>query len=334
MCELKGRHPEIALETLCRLFGFTRQGLWKQGQAHYAEEIDNTAIVNEVRIIRRDMPRLGVRKLQVILAGGGHEVSRDKLFDILRDSGLLVRRSHRRIATTNSRHWMKKWKNLIKGVTPEHPDQVWVSDITYIEVVHGDQRTFMYLSLITDAYTHEIVGYALHDTLDTDGPLKALSMAVASRPAESLCGLIHHSDRGSQYCCQEYVRKLQTAGILISMTENGDPYENAVAERVNGILKTEWLYHMKLSSQQEARETIDKIIYLYNHVRPHQSVGNMTPSAARITPCPVRKLWRNYWRLKRQGQQQGGVESPPGELATDGLLVADALRGRAAAVPI
>ena len=198
-------------------------------------------------MIRQDMPRLGVRKLQVILSEDGHEISRDKLFNILRDSGLLVRRSRTRIITTDSRHWMKKWKNLIKGITPDHPDQIWVSDITYIEVLQGDQKSFMYLSLITDAFTHEVVGYALHDTLDTEGPLRALTMAISSRPAEALRGLIHHSDRGSQYCSQEYVRRLQNLGILISMTDNGDPYENAIAERVNGILKTEWLYHIKLT---------------------------------------------------------------------------------------
>ena len=296
--------------------------------------MDNTAIVNEVKMIRRDMPRLGVRKLRVILADGGHEVSRDKLFDILRDSGMLVRGSHTRIITTYSRHWMKKWKNLIKDVIPERPDQIWVSDITYVEVMSGDRKTFMYLSLITDAYTHEIMGYALHDTLDTEGPLRALAMAIASRPAESLRGLIHHSDRGCQYCCQEYVRRLQSRGILISMTDNGDPYENAVAERVNGILKTEWLYHMRLSSPKQARETIDRIIHLYNTVRPHQSVGNLTPAAVRNSSSPVRRLWKNYWQIKRMGQQPAGEESPSGELPADGRGVAATLAGRVAAVPI
>ena len=267
-------------------------------------------------MIRRDMPRLGVRKLQVILSDGGHEIGRDRLYDILRSSGQLVRRSRTRIVTTYSRHWMKKWKNLIKEITPERPDQIWVSDITYIEVLRDDQKIFMYLSLITDAYTHEIVGYALHDTLDTEGPLKALTMAIATRPAETLLGLIHHSDRGCQYCCQEYVRRLQNLGILISMTDHGDPYENAVAERVNGILKTEWLYQIKLSSQEEARQTIDRIIYLYNNVRPHQSVGNMTPAAVRAVSGPVRKLWKNYWQLKRVGQQAAGAESPRSSPAT------------------
>ena len=270
-------------------------------------------------MIRRDMPRLGVRKLQVILSDGGHDVGRDKLFAILRDSGMLVRRSHTRIVTTNSRHWMKKWKNLVRDIVPERPNQIWVSDITYVEVLQGEQKTFMYLSLITDAYTHEIVGYALHDTLDTEGPINALKMAVASRPAAALRGLIHHSDRGCQYCCREYVRRLQDLGILISMTDNGDPYENAVAERVNGILKTEWLYQMKIRSRAQAKETIDRVIHLYNNVRPHQSIGNLTPVAMRDSVGPARKLWKNYWSIKRTGQQQAGEESPNNSPQTDCL---------------
>lgn len=158
----------------------------------------------------------------------------------------------------------------------------------------------MYLSLITDAYTHEVVGYALHDTLDTVGPLKALGMALAKYPEGTLKGLIHHSDRGSQYCCQEYVNKLQQHGILISMTDKGDPYENAIAERVNGILKTEWLYHITLTSQAMARNVVDRVIYLYNNERPHESIGNMTPAAARATSQRLNKRWKNYWRIRRQ----------------------------------
>ena len=135
------------------------------------------------------MPRLGVRKLQVKLAENGHDIGRDKLFNLLRESGLLVKRKHYRVITTFSRHWMKKWSNLIRDIVPSHPDEVWVSDITYIEIVQGAKRTFMYLSLITDAYTHEVVGYALHDTLDTTGPLKALGMALAKYHVGTLKGL-------------------------------------------------------------------------------------------------------------------------------------------------
>ena len=275
------------------------------------------------------MPRLGVRKLQVILQENGHDISRDRLFNLLRDSGMLVRRRHTRIVTTYSRHWMKKWSNLIRDMEPSHPNEVWVSDITYIEIVRGQKKTFLYLSLITDAYTHEIVGHALHDTLDTTGPLRALTMALSKYSEESLQGLIHHSDRGCQYCSQEYIARLQQNGILISMTEKGDPYENAIAERVNGILKTEWLYDMTLGSYSQAQKAIDRIVYLYNNVRPHESVGNMTPAQVRQSSFPPKKLWKNYWRLR---QQAAGEEGPCPEPPAHGRLVAAAHRIRAAAV--
>lgn len=297
------------------------------------EEIDNTAIIGEVRLIRQDLPRLGVRKLQLLLAERGHSVSRDKLFALLRTSGMLVKRTHTRIITTNSRHWMKKWPNLIKGREPTRADEIWVSDITYVEMAgNGEKKSFLYLSLITDAYTHEIVGYALHESLDTEGPLRALRMALSKTDVRMFKGLVHHSDRGCQYCCRDYVRVLQGYGISISMTDNGDPYENAIAERVNGILKTEWLYGMKLSSVTQAREAVDKIVRLYNTVRPHESIGNLTPSAARISEEPLRKLWKNYWREKNR-QQQAGEEGPSAEPPADSLIVADAYASRAAAVP-
>ena len=283
-----------------------------------------------MRLIREDMPRLGVRKLQVILQDNGHDIGRDRLFDLLRDSGMLVKRRHSRIITTYSRHWMKKWSNLIREIEPSRPEEIWVSDITYVEIVRGSSKSFLYLSLITDAFTHEIVGYTLHDSLDTTGPLRALSMALSKYPTGALNGLIHHSDRGCQYCSREYVARLQQHGILISMTEKGDPYENAIAERVNGILKTEWLYEMTLGSYDQAQRAIDKIVYLYNNVRPHESVGNMTPAAARRASSPPKKLWKNYWRLRQQAAGEEGLcPEPPAH----GRLVADAPRTCASAVP-
>ena len=320
----------MSLDTLCGLFGYTRQGYWKQHRATCSEAMDDTAIVGEVRLIREEMPRLGVRKLQVILRDSGHDIGRDRLFELLRDSGMLVKRRRNRAVTTYSKHWMKKWPNLVRGTEPSRPGEVWVSDITYIETVRGPSKTFLFLSLITDAFTHEIVGYALHDTLDTSGPLRALAMAISQYPPGALKGLIHHSDRGAQYCSREYVSRLQQHGILISMTECGDPYENAIAERVNGILKTEWLYDMTLVSYDQARKTIDRIVYLYNNVRPHESVGNMTPAAARKYSKAPKKLWKNYWRLR---QQPAGEEGPCPEPPAAGRVVAAAHRIRAAAVP-
>lgn len=318
---------------MCELFGYTRQGYWKQQQEHYREEIDTTALLNEVRDIREDMPRCGVRKLQVIMEEKGHKIGRDRLFDLLRSCGMLVARRHHRIITTYSRHWMKKYSNLIKDMPITHPNQVWVSDITYVEVYEHRERKFLYLSLITDAYTHEIVGHALHDSLDTEGPLRALKMAEAQYGRNGLEGLIHHSDRGSQYCSRDYVNELRQHGIKISMTDNGDPYENAIAERTNGILKTEWLYHVKLTSRTMAICFIDKIVHIYNNERPHMSIGMITPVQARMQSGELRKHWKNYWAMSHRRQQQAGEESPCPEPPAPGRVVAAAHGCRAAAVP-
>lgn len=318
---------------MCGLFGFTRQGYWKQQREHYREEIDMTALLNEVRDIRTDMPRCGVRKLQILLEAKGHKIGRDRLFDLLRSCGMLVVRKHHRIITTYSKHWMKKYPNLIKDIDITHSNQVWVSDITYVELLEREERSFMYLSLVTDAYTHEIVGYALHDTLDTEGPLRAIKMAIALYGRDGLKGLIHHSDRGCQYCSQDYVNELKQYGINISMTDNGDPYENAIAERTNGILKTEWLYQVKLTSRAMATNFIDKIVRIYNNERPHMSINMMTPSQARIQSGEMKKCWKNYWALRNIGQQPASEEGPCPEPPAAGRVVADALRCRAAAVP-
>ncbi len=288
------------MESLCRLFGYTRQAYWKSRTFSIVDAMDETALLHEVREIRRELPRIGVRKLQVMLYQRGHDVGRDSLFDLLRGAGLLVSRKRFRVRTTNSRHWMRKWDNLIRDVVPICMNQIWVSDITYVEIKSANRSYWMYLSLITDAYTHEIVGYALHDTLDTRGPLQALEMALNGFPHGSLSGLIHHSDRGAQYCSKEYVSELQRNGILISMTENGDPYENAIAERTNGILKTEWLYQETLRGPSQARKRIGEIIFLYNNVRPHLSIGNLTPVQARSLKGEPAKLWKNYF-IPRQG---------------------------------
>ena len=319
---------------MCELFGYTRQGYWKQRQEQHQEEIDTTALLNEVRDIREDMPLCGVRKLQVILEEMGHRIGRDRLFNLLRSEGMLVTRRHTRIITTYSRHWMKKYSNLIKGLNINRPNQVWVSDITYVEIYEGGVRSFAYLSLITDAYTHEIVGWALHESLDTEGPLRALKMAIANFGSYGLKGLIHHSDRGCQYCSQAYVNELKQYGIRISMTEKGDPYENAIAERVNGIIKTEWLYQLKLTSLDMAQSTLSRIVWSYNEQRPHMSVGMLTPSQARFHSREMKKCWKNYWALSHAGQQPAGEEGPCPEPPAGGRVVAAAPRIRAAAVPL
>ena len=193
--------------------------------------------------------------------------------------------------TTDSDHNYRKYPNLIKGVVPTHPNQIWASDITYVETNEG----VCYLSLITDLYSHKIVGWAVGPTLETVYPLEALKMAYKSIDEETAKGLIHHSDRGSQYCSQNYVSILKSHGSQISMTQTGDPLENAIAERANGILKTEWLYRMTIPTRKVCKKELTRIIAFYNDERPHMSIGNQTPSVAHTQAGPQQKMWKNPW---------------------------------------
>ena len=179
----------------------------------------------------------------------------------------------RRYKTTDSRHHYRKYPNLIADVVPSRPNEIWVSDITYVETDEG----VCYLSLITDTYSHKIVGWAVGPTLETVYPLNALKMALATIDDVTASRLIHHSDRGCQYCSNEYVSELKKRHVNISMTQSGDPLENAIAERANGILKVEWLYKMRITTRDECRSILDRIIYFYNTQRPHVSIGMQPP---------------------------------------------------------
>jgi putative transposase len=177
--------------------------------------------------------------MQGFLSAHHFQIGRDAMFDLLSEHGLLItKRKRRGFITTLSKHRFKKYPNIIRDFIPVAPNQLWVSDITYIHLANG----FAYLSLITDAYSRKIVGFFLSRDLSAQGPLNALKMALAGNPNRN--GLIHHSDRGVQYCCDAYVKLLLVRKIKISMTQNGDPLENAIAERVNGILKQELLEEM------------------------------------------------------------------------------------------
>ena len=236
---------------------------------------------------RKLMPRLGGRKLWHLLQQDGFPVSRDRLFTLLSENNLLVKRRKKYSVTTCSRHWMRKYPNLIRGFDLERPHRLWVGDITYISLKGG----FAYLALITDAYSKRIVGYDLNTTLERDGALRALRMAIDQTPQQKRQGLIHHSDRGCQYCSKEYVKLLTDNGIRISMTEKGDPYENAVAERVNGILKSEWIDEECFESFQAAKERIDQIVILYNSLRPHASCDWLTPLEAELRTGKLKHHW-------------------------------------------
>lgn len=243
------------------------------------------------------MARVGGRKLQhmllPLLEQHGIKIGRDKLFDILADNGLLVRRRKRRkVATTDSRHPYRRYPNLIKDMEILSPRKVWVSDITYLRI--GDD--FGYLSLITDAYSKKIVGYSLYPSLKAEGPLLALDMALSR--CRDTSGLIHHSDRGCQYCCTAYREQLGNRNIAISMTERGDPYENAIAERVNGILKHEFGLDDDFINFEQAIQAVDSAIGIYNNVRPHASCDYLTPEQAEDVQGPIKYRWT---KRKKEG---------------------------------
>lgn len=240
--------------------------------------------------IRIKMPRIGTRKLFYLINEDlkklNIKMGRDVLFNFLRAEHLLVKPKRSYVKTTNSKHWMKKYPNLIEDTIVARPEQVWVSDITYIKT----DEAHHYLSLVTDAYSKRIMGYELCRNLSVEGPLRALDMAIRNRKYKGQT-LIHHSDRGLQYCSKEYVDKLISNSINISMTQNGDPYENAIAERVNGILKHEFLLIDGFKDQLQAAETIKDSVQIYNQERPHLSCGMLTPNQAHRQNKMIVRTW-------------------------------------------
>ena len=240
--------------------------------------------------IRCQMPRLGTRKLYFLMQEElmrlDIKLGRDVLFNFLRAENLLIKPKKSYVKTTNSKHWMRRYPNLIKDIEINRPEQLWVSDITYIKTEAGNE----YLSLITDAYSKKIMGYELLDNLSSNGPLKALELALKNRKYKH--NLIHHSDRGLQYCSTEYVELLKSNNIKISMTENGDPYENAIAERVNGILKYEFLIIDGFKNHIQAMKVIAESIGIYNESRPHMSCNMLTPNKAHLQQKMKLKKWK------------------------------------------
>lgn len=240
--------------------------------------------------VRCKMPRIGTRKLYFLLQANLKElnikIGRDVLFNFLRAENLLIKPKRSYLKTTNSKHWMKKYPNLIKEIELTRPEQLWVSDITYIKTDNGHE----YLSLITDAYSKKIMGYELLDNLSNIGPLKALELALKNRKYTQ--DLIHHSDRGLQYCSADYIEKLKKNNIKISMTENGDPYENAIAERINGILKYEFLIIEGFKNHSQALQVIQQAIAIYNESRPHLSCQMLTPNKTHLQENIQIKKWK------------------------------------------
>lgn len=225
---------------------------------------------------RKLLPRLGTRKLyhriKPMLIAQRIKVGRDKLFKWMKAYDLLLKPKRRYIQTTMSKHWMRKYPNLVSGLEVTAPEQVWVSDITYIKTQEGN----CYLNMVTDAYSRKILGYAVEDNMETVNMIKALAMAVKQRHPKQQ-KTVHHSDRGVQYCSKEYVNLLSDNDIQISMTQNGDPYENALAERMNRTIKEEFGLDGIVNTRQQAKKVVREAIELYNCRRPHLSLKMKTP---------------------------------------------------------
>ena len=290
------QYPKLSIRVLCGLFGKTRLAYYDlRKRDHNLSEI-HLVVLELVSIIREDMPRLGSKKLYYLIAPTLRrqeiKLGRDAFHELIKSYGLTAKKKRLYPKTTWSEHWLRKYPNLIKGFIPDKPNQLWVSDITYIRLTND----FSYLSLITDAYSHKIVGYFLSESLNNRGTLSALKMALFQLPQDKEVNLIHHSDRGVQYCSYDYIDLLTSSGIKASMTENGDPRENAIAERVNGILKVEMGMGKIFQNLKEAKLSLEHEIMLYNKKRPHLSCDYLTPDQAHDMNGKIEKRWKNYYK--------------------------------------
>ena len=265
----------MSLTYACNLFGYSRQVYYRSKSRVKQHQQRAEQVISIVQGVRTKMPMLGGKKLYHLLRKELKDmgVGRDKLFDILRANHLLINPKRQYHITTDSHHRFRKHKNLIDGIQVNKPEQVWVSDITYI----GNRKNPQYLSLVTDMYSKKIMGYNVSNSLSVSGALSALEMAIKSRKYRGT-KLIHHSDRGLQYCSDEYQKLIGSNHIRCSMTEQYDPYQNAIAERVNGILKQEFILGIKIKDIELMRSLIKQSIKIYNNERPRLSCHMHTPN--------------------------------------------------------
>ncbi|WP_242692319.1 IS3 family transposase [Aridibaculum aurantiacum] len=284
---------------MCKYWQVSRQAFYKVRKCGLDEQHKAAGLLVEVKQVRRDHVKLGGRKLYHELREDirrcGRGFGRDKFFDLLRQHDLLVKRKRKYAVTTQSDHPFYKYHNELSSAEINAPNQAWVSDITYLRTRKG----FAYLSLITDAYSRKVVGWNVDSSLGVESTLKAVAQAISqSRQTE---GIIHHSDRGIQYCCYAYTDKLKQKGIKISMGEAGNCYDNALAERMNGILKDEYLLDAEFLDLEHAKQATRQAIYLYNHKRPHWSLGLQKPAEVHVADNqPVVKEMRGRLALTEQ----------------------------------
>jgi putative transposase len=285
---------------LCELFGKTRQGWYDAVKRVDEEQVWDMILYKQILDIRENQPNAGLRKLNQMLVpfceNWGIKMGRDKLGDFMRENCLFIRKKAYKVQTTHSFHRFHKYPNKTKDLILTRRNQLWVTDITYLRL-KDKKGEFAYLTLITDAYSRKIVGWCLFKSLSTQGCLNALNQALNTLTKTDTAGLIHHSDRGIQYCSDAYTARLRGfkyGEIQISMTENGDPYENALAERMNRTIKEEMLNNRIFPTFGQAKQAIDKAIKEYNEVRPHQSINFLTPQKAHNMTGDIPKRWKRY----------------------------------------
>ena len=304
--ELRGTRRYYSIDHLCAVFGYTRQAWYNHLKRSELRIYQEHMVLDRIQEIRKELPKTGCIKLYKELNNGflqrvGISMGRDAIFDLVRANDLLIKRKRKWVYTTNSFHRYKVHPDLVQRRPATRAEEIWVSDITYLHT----SNDFVYLSLITDAYSRKIVGYHLADNLKAIGCIKALKSALKTRmyPERTL---IHHSDRGTQYCCDDYVGVLKDSGIQISMTQSGSPYDNAIAERVNGILKMEFDLERTFPNLKRATAIVDEAILKYNHLRLHTSCNFKTPEMTHQfenVPQPIKQKTvhgNKYLKIKEE----------------------------------
>jgi transposase InsO family protein len=290
----------------------SRQNYYARRQLRQRRQVDGELICGLVRQERHGQPRLGARKLRVLLrvalAEAGVRLGRDRFFEVLRQGDLLLQpRRSENPRTTNSYHTLPVFRNLIKERPVSRPNEVWVGDLTYLRTEEG----FMFLALLTDKLSRKIVGYHCGDSLESLGCQRALEMALKQmRPGERP---IHHTDRGSQYCCHEYVQLAAGRGLVMSMTETDHCAENALAERMNGILKSEYGLDQRFKTKAQSRQAVDQAIQLYDTRRPHTALNYQFPAvvhASFLPPAPPSCGLPGHWDPGARPELRTGVQRP------------------------
>jgi putative transposase len=289
---------------MCAVFERSKQAYYKQLQGSEKKVAQEDVVVGLITKKRETWKRGSGRNLHQSLkkelATHQIKIGRDKFFDVLRNNDLLIKPKRIRAKTTCSYHHFNRYKNLIEHLSPQRCNEIWVSDITYVWLKQQDK--FCYLSLVTDLYSRKIIGHCVHDDLSVKGSLEALRQALKQRKDKTE-KVIHHSDRGVQYCCHAYVKLLKKNNVHISMTQTGDPLENAVAERIHRTIKEEFTTEREInfSTIAEAKTNIRKFIDFYNQHRPHRSIQWYTPNEAHKQTGTLKRIWKSYKQERKWG---------------------------------